>query len=190
MYSILNPSNWPSNAYYYGMDEIGDILELYGEESTSSDEIIVEWRQLLTTIMSGEDWCKYKTADTIYFWQHYLKTGMVPPLLKSIVRKVLAIPIGSADAERSFSALFHIRTKRRSKLLPKNLEHFLRIRLNGPKDISKFPAQKFAKLWVEKNNYLTDDPRNRKTIAEQPKDDEDPADSEEQKKYLDESNLF
>ena len=86
--------------------------------------------------------------------------------------------------------MFHIRTKRRSKLLPKNLEHFLRIRLNGPKDISKFPAQKFAKLWVEKNNYLTDDPRNRKTIAKQPTDDEDPADSEEQKKYLDESNLF
>ena len=126
-----------------------------------------------------------------FFWQHYLESGVVPPLLKTIVRKVLAIPIGSADAERSFSALFHIRSKRRSRLKPKTLEHFLRIRLNGPKDISKFAAVKYAKIWAEKGNFLTDDAqRTTKKHADKSINDDDLEDGEEEKKFLGESNLF
>ena len=200
-YEVLNQKNWPAaeETYYYGLHEITEINELYGD-SAKKDLVVDEWRRMLTTIMNGNDWCKFKKEETIFFWKHYLITEVVPPLLKGIVRKVLAIPIGSADAERSFSTLFHIRTKRRSRLKPSTLDNFLRIRLNGPKDIRKFPAIKFAKLWKLKGHFLTDDPKaggnpgNKIPGTSPPANDYfDQADEEEEnieQKLLDESTLF
>jgi hypothetical protein len=52
--------------------------------------------------------------------------------LQKLLHHILALPIGSADAERAFSILFHIRSKRRSRLTPKHLEDNLRVRMNGP----------------------------------------------------------
>ena len=97
--------------------------------------------------------------------------------------------VSSADAERAFSILFHIRSTRRSRLSPLNLEDLLRIRMNAPKDIYKFPAEEYAKIWA-KNHYLTDADgclkRKRKgTISGGPNGDDDIP-----KEYLDDSNLF
>ena len=74
--------------------------------------------------------------------------------MKKLICKVLAVPIGSADVERAFSVLSHIRTQRRSKLTAYHLEGLLRIRLNGPK-VDMFSPLQYAKKWT---GLLTDDP--------------------------------
>ena len=78
----------------------------------------------------------------------------MPERMKRLIRKVLAVPIGSADVERAFSVLSHIRTQRRSKLTAYHLEGLLRICLNGPKADIFSPLQ-YAKKWT---GLLTDDP--------------------------------
>ena len=107
---------------------------------------------------SREEWDKYREADPIHFWYHYMKNEKVPTNVKDMVHRVLSIPIGSSDCERAFSILFHIRSKRRNKLGEDTLENMLRIRLNGPKTINQFASLEYAKAWALSNNMLTDYP--------------------------------
>ena len=126
-----------------------------------------------------------------FFWQHFLDKGVVPPLVSDIIKKVLTIPIGSADAERSFSILFHIRNKRRSRLTPDHLEDFLRIRFNGPKNLEEFASIKYAKLWVAEGHLKTDDTRWKKERPSGKGSNElGEVTAEVQKNYLDGSVLF
>ena len=53
-----------------------------------------------------------KSKDVIVFWEHYLGTNLIPERMKKLIRRVLAVPIGSADVERAFSILSHIRDQR------------------------------------------------------------------------------
>ena len=62
----------------------------------------------------------------------YLCIDKIPATMKRLIRHVLSVPVGSADVERAFSILSHIRDQRRSRLTPKHIEGLLRIRINGP----------------------------------------------------------
>ena len=100
--------------------------------------------------------------------------------MKKLIRRVLAVPIGSADVERAFSILSHIRDQRRSKLIPYHLEGLMRIRLNGPKP-ELFAPLKYAKTWT---GILTDDPVNqkkKKTTQSEPKPQENEPSIENEK---------
>ena len=65
--------------------------------------------------------------------------------------------MGSADAERGFSIMNHVRTSRRSRLTPHHLDDIMRIRINGPKNIKQFPASHYANLWIKAGHLRTDD---------------------------------
>lgn len=54
--------------------------------------------------------------------------------------------------------LDHIRNQRRTRLSARHIEDLLRIRCNGPSDITKFDAGKYAKHWLKKHQD-TGDPR-------------------------------
>ena len=109
----------------------------------------------------------------------------------------MVTPVGSADAERGFSTLFHIRSKRRARLTREHLEMHLRIQLNSNKDITQFPAMFYAKKWKSANNgrNLRTDERSKVQDLEIQLDDHlfDEKDQETDaahKSYLDGSNLF
>ena len=107
-------------------------------------------------------------------------TNLIPERIKKLIRRVLAVPIGSADVERAFSILSHIRDQRRSKLIPYHLEGLMRIRLNGPKP-ELFAPLKYAKTWT---GILTDDPVNqkkKKTTQSEPKPQENEPSIENEK---------
>lgn len=72
---------------------------------------------------------------------------------------VLVIPIGSADAERGFSTMKHIKSSRRRRLTNHHLKDIMRIRINTADEIEKFPATKYAQYWVRENHFRTNDPR-------------------------------
>ena len=52
--------------------------------------------------------------------------------------------LGSANVERSFSILNHIRSSRRHSLIPDTLKKLLFIRNNAPKDVTKFDGIIYA----------------------------------------------
>ena len=167
VFDVLNPFSLPDDSYPFGIGtqyRQNDIESLYltifeNEASTKKeveDELVKnDWNTLLEKITNDENYCKLKKSkDVIVFWQHYLGTNLMPERMKKLIRKVLAVPIGSADVERAFSVLSHIRTQRRSKLTAYHLEGLLRIRLNGPK-VDMFSPLQYAKKWT---GLLTDDP--------------------------------
>ena len=159
-YSALDPRKWPSDLSdidQFRLDDIKALHEMIGPEEVDEQNIVSSWRKMLFNILEDKNYCKYK-HDIITFWQHYLKTSLVPNSMHFIVIRILAIPVGSSDAERAFSYYFHIRSKRRERLTREHIESFMRIRINGPKDISSFSALKYAKAWAAKGNYLTDSP--------------------------------
>ena len=98
-----------------------------------------QWEELLIQLEEEEDFDEMKNVSIRDFWGHNLsKTALtILPDLKKLISNVMSIPIGSADAERAFSVMNHIKHDRRGLLSEKYLEDFLRIWLNGPKKIYK-----------------------------------------------------
>ena len=70
--------------------------------------------------------------------------------VKLLIKTLLVLPIGSAEAERAFSIMNHIRPSQRSRLQPQTLDATMRIRLNGPTSVEGFNAVKYAKTWISK----------------------------------------
>lgn len=100
-------------------------------------------------------------TETFAFWSHFLKeTGIVwTDKTQNLIQTILVLPIGSAEAERGFSTLNHIKNKRRSKLTAAHMQDIMRIRLNGTNKLEEFPASKYAKFFIDENHIRTDDPR-------------------------------
>ena len=69
-----------------------------------TDEFLKIWRDMLGKLTHDSEWCKMlNTNDVVVLWQHYLSTNLIPPVMKRLIRRVLADPIGSADVEWAFS---------------------------------------------------------------------------------------
>jgi len=67
------------------------------------------------------------------------------------------LTVGSSDVERSFSFLNILKTSRRSRLAPKILDNLIRIKMNGPLEISKFDSMKYAEVWIKSGHFPVDD---------------------------------
>ena len=162
MYSALDPKTWPAREADVSYFRVEDIHQLYdlvkpvGGGATKQD-VTREWKAMVTAIIADEEFCKYK-KNLLSFWKHYLESSLVPNAMSDLVIKILSVPVGSADAERAFSTFFHIRDKRRSRLDPKHLEAYMTLRLNGPRDLAAFSAEKYTKSWFDKGGLLTDSP--------------------------------
>ena len=95
-----------------------------------------------------------------------------------LVRIVLVLPASSAVAERSFSIMNHLKYDRRASLTSVNLDHLLRLRINGPKELDRFASAKYARAWVEAGHLRTDDrsrgqKRKRSDVADNDEEDEE-----------------
>lgn len=108
--------------------------------------------------MSDHDWCHMKRSQVRNFWAHYLTSpGFdVRPALRRILEVTLSLPIGSADAERAFSIMAHIRNKRRARLNPNSLDAIMRIWMNGPKKLEEFNAARYSKAWLDAGHFRSD----------------------------------
>ena len=198
LFDVLNPLSWPADQKYpfsgFVQYRDDDLVKLYRmvfasdsfDMRVDDDTLIKDWREMLGALTNDADWCKMlRSNDLAVLWQHYLHTDKIPPTMKRVIRHVLAVPVGSADVERAFSILSHIRDQRRSRLTPKHIEGLLRIRINGP-STDKFLPLKYAKTWKGLN---TGDPlgqrRKAKVTTEDDGDDLVPARNENDDEDLD-----
>ncbi len=205
-YKILDPKHFPedsANQETYGLADIMNLAKRYGIDPMQAAS---GWKILLPALTSSPDWCTMKKSEVKNFWTYYLENNYIELKddIRKLIRSVLVTPIGSADAERGFSVLFHVRQKRRSRLTAKNLDNILRLRLNGCKDIALFPAPTFAEMWVK--NHLRSDSRERvnpesvspespeppdsMSLDEEDNDNDDNDEDDQNKKYLDGSIMF
>lgn len=165
IFEIFLPSRLPRNAgssIRYGAREVITICEYL--EWVNCNQLLQEWADLIDSIVTHENFCQLtqKNTKAFMFWSILLKLktlSWTPLTRKLIIYTILVIPVGSAEAERGFSIMNHIRGDgRRSRLIPQHLEDILRIRINGPNNIEEFPAVKYAKAWVKNNHMLSNDP--------------------------------
>ena len=197
--NLLFPKKIPESEaeqHHYGIAHIAELSSLIGLDIL---ETCNEWRDLQKKLTDHYKFCVLKKERTKDFWKYYLneKDFEIGNNMKKIILAVMVTPVGSADAERGFSTLFHIRSKRRARLTREHLEMHLRIRLNSNKDITQFPAMFYAKKWKSANNgrNLRTDERSKVQDLEIQLDDHlfDEKDQETDaahKSYLDGSNLF
>ena len=121
----------------FGKDEV--------ETSNQFDEFLTE-----IPVLNYDEvaYCNHKGADSPPdFWSYYLNHDDIKcgELVVSLLHHVLALPVGSADAERGFSIMKHAKYDRRSRLTPKHLEDILRLRINGP-SLEKFDATRLVNM--------------------------------------------
>ena len=152
------------HAKTYGLVELVKIKDIMLPD-VGRETILEQWVQLIEYILEHPDWCIMKESEPRDFWQAILNEQrdiLIPwerlSKIRKLIRIVTVLPIGSAEAERGFSIMNHVRTKRRSKLLGSTIENIMRIRMNGP-ELDKFDAYPYVKRWVKEQHILSDDIR-------------------------------
>ncbi len=66
---------------------------------------------------------------------------------------LLALPVGTATIERSFSHMKMIKTRLRNRLSDENLTHLMRIAIEGP-DLSEVNFNEILDIFKEKNRRI------------------------------------
>ena len=68
------------------------------------------------------------------------------PQLRKLATIALILPVSTAECERAFSTMKRIKTALRNRLATTNLDHLMRISINGPSSID-FDFSKAATAW-------------------------------------------
>lgn len=164
LFHVFYPSNIPTEeslSITYGVKEINEFCEIFG--MSECNKLLNEWAKLLESIILHEKFCTMRNdkTETFAFWSFFLNEIGVhwTDRTTRLIQTILVLPIGSADAERGFSVMNHIKSPRRSTITNAHMEDMMRIRLNGVDEIEKFPATKYAHKWIKQNHIRTDDPR-------------------------------
>lgn len=180
-FDIFVPKNMPrdrNSALTYGCKEIQNIATRFNYDPEIAGE---DWKQLLLSMLEQDEYCTSLQKSPESFWPSYLRKTNLNwgTTIKLIVRTVLVLPANSADAERSFSIMNHIKYDRRASLNSETLDYLMRLRINGPKQLDRFASAKYAKAWVNQGHLRTDDPsqQRKRKIAEVDDDDEDGEDT-------------
>ena len=127
-----------------------------------------QFSNVLTAILTNyqDDFCFYRQLnDPATFWSHFLKMSLIPwkTEIHHLVEIVLALSVGSADVERSFSIMNHVRYDRRSRLSTKHIEDIVRICINGP-EFEDFDVEPYTQHWL-KNHIESDSNANIKKTS-------------------------
>ena len=69
----------------------------------------------------------------------------------------------------------NIKYDRRSRLNNENLDHLMRLSINGPDELDRLPSANYAKAGVDSGHMNTDDPakQSKRPRPEEPIEDED-----------------
>lgn len=164
MFEVLEPKSLPiasGGAFTYGTN----LMPLARRFDFNDVEMSTEFGKFLEHIIDdhASEYCLHReNDDALQFWTHFMQLPNInwPENFRKLINIVLALPVGSVDAERGFSILTHARYNRRSRLTPQHLDDILFLRINGP-SIEKFDALKYTKAWLDARHMETDDPTRR-----------------------------
>ena len=78
--------------------------------------------------------------------------GIFPEIWK-VLNIMMALPVGTASVERSFSQMKLIMTRLRSRLSDLNLEHLMKIAIEGPQ-LTEVDFDAILDIFKEKNRRI------------------------------------
>ncbi len=154
--SIFSPSLLPAEAFLpsYGNEQIKILAEFYGKEAEveyalttytpppllDGDELLSEWkifrRALLVekkAIMEHKEESVFPSMQEILDEMNKSHTyGGIFPETWKLLNITMALSVGTATVEHSFSQMKLIKTRLCSRLSDSNLEHLMKISIEGP----------------------------------------------------------
>lgn len=150
-FGVLDPGCLPdSMTGEYGWAEMDKLSTFYSDGHSPIDREALrdEWiafRQHLGSYRqkSPKDMCQVLSANPTLACQY--------PNIASLYVRMVVIPVHTADCERAFSTLKRVKTRLRSTLTNTNLNHLLRIRIEGPA-IDSFDFDKALMHWGSLRN--------------------------------------
>ncbi|KAK7944756.1 hypothetical protein WMY93_000484 [Mugilogobius chulae] len=135
--AALNPSNWPSDEderILYGDDKLLSIHKTLGVDTGANTALLLkEFHELKCHGITGDKMQKVLTA-------------------------VSTLPVSTAECERGFSAMNRALTDERNRMQICTLNALLFLSVNGP-EITSFPAQMYAEMWINEGRHAADDAR-------------------------------
>ena len=156
--SIFNPALLPTaedpQLSSYGNEELKVLANFYGKEASvehngtrftsppllNSEDLQTEWKIFRRAMTLERDGLmQSKELETIPSLQELLRemhssstySGIFPEMMK-LLNIMLTIPVGTATVERSFSQMKMIKTRLRNRLSDANLQHLMRVAIEGP----------------------------------------------------------
>lgn len=130
----------------------------------NSPNLGVELKNLYESVaveVSYETFKEWTELPAEIFFYKVLEKQVRSPLIEMSVELLqylsgaLTVPVGSSDAERGFSILFHSLDKRRSSMLVDTIKAILTIRINGP-SMKDFDCQKYLIDWKAAGHLESD----------------------------------
>ena len=174
--SIFNPSAFPTNEsdfLGYGNNDLKVMLNFYGKEARvdygdqtytfppliDSDGVLSEWRIFKRAFAKEIQTLhtRINKAPTLLQVKAEMESqggylDLFPETFK-LLNILLALPVGTASVERSFSQMKLIKTRLRSRLNDTNLARLMRIAIEGPnlKDVN---FNEIVDIFKEKNRRI------------------------------------
>ena len=129
------------------------------EEITEQDSMRVNQHQRLVIFQQENFYCNFKKSNPVYFWQVVLRKFPTSQQLEKLIKSAIVIPLGSADAERSFSELNLIKTKHKSSMKIQQINSDMNINLNG-QIITQFLPKNYLSHYVRHHDKCDEELNN------------------------------
>ena len=149
-FSLFDPSHLPSdhtNIGTYGDEELKVLCDLYGQGDTPDVDVAAlkaEWEGFRFLMLQTYSQNTMKEVLKILVADRTI--SHLYPQLRKLAAIVLVLPVSTAECERAFSTMKRIKTAPRNRLITVNLDHLMRISINGP-NIQNFDFLKAATSW-------------------------------------------
>ena len=116
-----------------------------------------EFLRLALKIRGSPEWCQINKSKPSLFWSNIFKNAemQMTGVLEKIIKSAIAIPAGSAAAERIFGKMNYIKDAHRATLSPDHLEHIIRIRRNGP-EVGGIRLEPYTDKYLDAGNERCD----------------------------------
>ena len=174
--SIFNPAQLPAaceSMSSYGLQEIKELADFYGKEASveylgatytsppllDQQELLSEWKVFRRALYKEKQLISLKKLSTPSM-QEVLQSMKATEAYKGIFPQtfilldiILAIPVGTATVERSFSQMKMIKTRLRNRLADYSVSQLMKIAVEGP-ELSNVPFEEILDVFKEKNRRV------------------------------------
>ena len=168
-FSIFDPKKTPkvdSSEYTnYGKDSLSVLLNQYGSPKTATALDGEEFQKpALITDRVHAEWTTFRhyiakepKEDMSSQLNNLLTNDMLKtmfPNLHTLANICMALPVGTASVERSFSQMKMIKTRLRNRLNEKSLSYLMKISIESPQNLTDEDLEMMIEIWSRKTRRI------------------------------------
>lgn len=126
------------------------LCDLYGKGDNPDvdiDALKVEWEGF--KFLMFDTYCQSHMKEVLKLIVADRTTSHLYPQLRKLAAIALVLPVSTAECKRAFSTMNRVKTDLRNRLNTRNLDHLIRISINGP-CLDDYDFNKTATSWGNK----------------------------------------